>query len=205
MSFLWLDSGATLKHPIPTSDRRPENVSKTASAHAIHPRHDDHTDDQQLKAGKQATDAYTSNQSLPVSQNEIIASQIMSSPVITIQENTTVTRVWELLQENHFRHLPVTTLDQHRILGIVSDRSIAHSLAYAATNDTDIPALVDVMRKPVLVATAETDVRHIAKIMISQRIGAMPIVDENQHLLGIITRSDVLKMIVRNHDLTLWV
>ena len=213
MSFLWVDSGVTHVLPTAAHERKAENVSKIAAAQGVHQRVNDHEHDHEHengtvktpRKGEQAKNAYTDNQNLPVARNEIIAAQIMSRPVITIHESATTENIWKMLQENFFRHLPVTTPDQQQILGIVSDRSINQAIANASMNKTKPATISEIMRKPVLVATQDTNIRHIAKIMVSQRIGSIPIVDDNQHLLGIITRSDILNVIVRNHDLTLWV
>jgi len=48
-----------------------------------------------------------------------------------------------------------------------------------------------IMISPVLSAGLNTDARHIARLFVEQRIGAMPVADQGQ-LLGIITRSDIL-------------
>ena len=58
--------------------------------------------------------------------------------------------------------------------------------------------VLDICKTRILTATPDTELREIAKILIEEHIGSMPIVDENNHLLGIITRSDVLRTIVAN-------
>jgi len=59
--------------------------------------------------------------------------------------------------------------------------------------------------KKVLTATPETQIREIARVLIEQRKGVMPIVDANAHMVGIITRSDILRTIVNQAPLELWV
>ncbi|MBM4053968.1 MAG: CBS domain-containing protein [Planctomycetes bacterium] len=56
--------------------------------------------------------------------------------------------------------------------------------------------VLDICKRRILTATPDTELREIAKILIEEHIGAMPIVDENGNLLGMITRSDVLRAIV---------
>ncbi|TVM01082.1 MAG: hypothetical protein CV080_05975 [Candidatus Kuenenia stuttgartiensis] len=58
--------------------------------------------------------------------------------------------------------------------------------------------VLDICKTRILTATPDTELREIAKILIEEHIGSMPIVDENNHLLGIITRSDILRTIVAN-------
>jgi CBS domain-containing protein len=68
--------------------------------------------------------------------------------------------------------------------------------------DTTIRAIT---KTRVLTASRETAIRQIAFVMIEQRIGAMPIIDESGHLEGIITRSDILRAVVNQAPLELWV
>ena len=49
----------------------------------------------------------------------------------------------------------------------------------------------------------ETEIRLIADVLIKERIGAMPIVDEKEKLVGIVTRSDILRTVVKA-PLELW-
>lgn len=41
--------------------------------------------------------------------------------------------------------------------------------------------------------------------MFNQHIGALPIVDEKHQLLGLITRSDILRVIIKNEQMEFWV
>jgi len=59
------------------------------------------------------------------------------------------------------------------------------------------------MKTPVLTASQDTDVRHIARLFVSQRVGAMPIVSDGQ-VKGIITRNDILQAVMSNFLLELW-
>ena len=60
------------------------------------------------------------------------------------------------------------------------------------------------MKPRVLTANIETDVRHIVRLFIEQHIGAMPVMKAGV-LEGIVTRSDVLRAVVRHFSLELWV
>lgn len=49
---------------------------------------------------------------------------------------------------------------------------------------------------PVLVASPEAEFRAIARVLLEERIGALPIVSEAGGLMGMITRSDILRVLV---------
>ena len=50
----------------------------------------------------------------------------------------------------------------------------------------------DVMVSPVITAKPSSTVKEVAKLMVERRISAVPVVDENGYLLGVITRANLL-------------
>jgi len=53
----------------------------------------------------------------------------------------------------------------------------------------------DVMSSPVVAASAQITVQHVARMMINHRISGIPIVDGDQKLIGIITEGDLLRRV----------
>ena len=139
------------------------------------------------------------------------AHQIMTSPVITLSPETSITQAWTLFRERRFRHIPIVTQDR-KIYGIISDRDL---LRYAATSGKIPPyadnapeattSIAHLIKTRVISATADTEIRQIAKLLFEQRVGAMPIATDHGLLEGIITRSDILRTLVNNAPLELWV
>lgn len=163
---------------------------------------------QQKKAGS----AYSATSKIIRERGPALhAHQIMTSPVITLTPDTTITQAWRLFRERRFRHIPVVTADR-KIYGIISDRDL---LRYAATSGSIPPysenapesaTLITAMVKTrVIASTRDTEIREIAKILFEQRVGAMPVLTESGLLEGIITRSDILRTLINNAPLELWV
>ena len=53
-----------------------------------------------------------------------------------------------------------------------------------------------IMKKPVITVTPDTPIREAANLMLTHKIGGLPVVEGDQ-LVGIITESDIFRMIVR--------
>lgn len=53
-------------------------------------------------------------------------------------------------------------------------------------------------------ATPETDIREIARIMLDERIHAVPILDSHRRLVGILSARDLLRGIANHGPLELW-
>jgi acetoin utilization protein AcuB len=63
----------------------------------------------------------------------------------------------------------------------------------------------DIMQPKVLSAFPETPIREIARIMFEEKVGAVPILDkEKKHLVGIVTRADILRRVMNNPPLDLY-
>lgn len=62
----------------------------------------------------------------------------------------------------------------------------------------------DVYLPEVITADPQSDVRHVVKIMIDLKLGAIPIVDESDTLVGIVSKTDILKAVANLPKLQLW-
>jgi acetoin utilization protein AcuB len=130
------------------------------------------------------------------------ASDIMTETPITVTPATSVSEARAVMQQHHIRHLPV--LDAERLVGIVSERDIQRVLPSPATSLArwEIHHLLDklsvgeVMTRFVVAVKPEASLREAIGRMLRHRIGALPVV-EGRRLVGIITRSDVLRAFLR--------
>ena len=133
------------------------------------------------------------------------ASDIMSSPALTIGPEVSVGDAWAKFMDKKVHHMPVLS-SEGKLIGIVSDRDLLKKLII---NDGKIETardvtVNDVMCTEVLAAAPLTDIRRIAKAMLDHHIGAMPIVTGEGVIIGIITRSDILYAIIHQPELKLW-
>jgi acetoin utilization protein AcuB len=62
----------------------------------------------------------------------------------------------------------------------------------------------DVMLTPVATADPVTDIRRIVRVMLSYGQGGVPILDEREHLLGFVSRGDILRAVTTDPPLSLW-
>jgi len=156
-----------------------------------------------------AAQAYKVTEQLPIRPSVLLAEQVMSAPVVTLAPGAMISEALRQFRENAFRHLPVVS-SAGRLVGIVSERDILRRLAgltasyqpQASTSQDDVQ-VEQIMTPKVLTASVDTDVRYIARLFVEQKVGAMPVVRDHM-LHGIITRSDVLRAVMRHYVLELW-
>lgn len=126
----------------------------------------------------------------------------MTAPVKSIQRDATLLDAVLLLRSTGFRHLPI--VDGERLVGIISERDlhrVAPSLLVNITPDEynavfENTPLDRVMTLNPVTVTPTTPLRKAATILHEQKLGCLPVV-ENGHLVGILTVTDLLAVLVR--------
>lgn len=125
----------------------------------------------------------------------------MRTSLITLTKDATLARARELLHTHRIRHLPVVEGD--RLLGILTDRDIRQaspSSAAGISPDRTAAFLAQIpvseaMVKDVRTVSPYTTIEEAARLMIEHKIGCLP-VTESDRLVGIITETDILGVLV---------
>ncbi|RLL51540.1 CBS domain-containing protein [Mariprofundus sp. EBB-1] len=151
---------------------------------------------------------YHSAETISEKNPSLKAVQIMTTSVVYVLSSASVAVALKELESSQFRHIPVLS-DEYQLVGMISDRDIVRCMCgsgnvcvHCAKDKQEI-TVETIMKGNVLSASVDTDARYIARLFVEQRIGAMPITDEGQ-LVGMITRSDILKAVMVHFDLNLW-
>ncbi|HET9912485.1 MAG TPA: CBS domain-containing protein [Anaerolineales bacterium] len=125
----------------------------------------------------------------------------MTREVITISPNTTLAEAHKTMQEKRIRRLPV--VDHDRIVGIVTlgdvraaEPSRASSLSIWEMNDLLAKLKVaEVMTRHPMTIGQNASIGEAARIMLDNKFSGLPVVDESAHLVGIITESDIFRLV----------
>jgi len=130
-----------------------------------------------------------------------LARDLMTSPVQALSSDATVSDAWSLITHKGFRHIPIIAV-HGTLVGMVSDRDLRRHVP--GMNQGVQHRLAEIMTTRVISATPETDIREIARIMLDERIHAVPILDGNRRLVGILSARDLLSGIANHGPLELW-
>jgi len=128
--------------------------------------------------------------------------EIMVKEVATLDVNDELSLANDIMRLGRIRHLPV--VDGTRLAGIISERdlfrsSLAQALGYATKDSRDLMKtlrLKDVMVTGVITISPETELCEATKIMVQEKIGCLPVVEDNR-LVGLITETDILMQYVK--------
>jgi acetoin utilization protein AcuB len=127
----------------------------------------------------------------------------MSSPAVTIAPDTPFQEALKLMREYQFRRLPVLD-NKDKLVGIVSERDLLYVSPSPATslNVWELQYLLSklqvksIMTKEVITTTPDTPLEDAAHLMAENKIGGLPVVDEQGHVIGVITETDVFRSFV---------
>lgn len=126
-------------------------------------------------------------------KKEFFAIDVMTKPVKTMPMDAKLEDVRTLMKLDGIRHVPI--VNQHKFVGIISDRDL---LKLDMSGTFSFLKAEDSMNTIVIIADEETPLAHIARVLLEEKISAIPIINKDHHLSGMITRSDILKVVIYN-------
>ncbi|MGD8882658.1 MAG: CBS domain-containing protein [Desulfobacterales bacterium] len=131
----------------------------------------------------------------------MFVSRSMTRKVITVGPQVNIFEAQELMAQNQIRHLPVVE-ESGRLLGIVTDRDIRSALPYKffkkprskeeKKNFAQLQINEIMTRKPITISPNHT-IQDALLIIQDSKVGALPVVDEDHKLKGIISVRDLLR------------
>lgn len=213
---MFIEYGLNIQNPIPTKKLLERlavsKTERTAAARKVNPRvYQDHESDHVMGSGQEqiARETYQAVEHQEQDSPVLHARQIMTSPIVCLNNEMTVSEALQLFKQHKYRHMPVIT-KKGELTGIVADRDMLHFNSELSNNyeqqakHHNSDPISRIMSTPVLTANVETDVRYIARLFVAQHIGAMPIMAEGQ-LTGMITRTDIMRAVMQHFILELWI
>ena len=84
---------------------------------------------------------------------------------------------------------------QHKVVGFLSEQDCLSRMLVASYHDQMSAFVSDVMHKEVITVKPDTGIIELAQMMVQQKPKLYPVVDDNQRLIGVISRTNVLKAI----------
>jgi CBS domain-containing protein len=116
----------------------------------------------------------------------------MTREVLAVPPEAKLSRAADLMTRKRIRHLPVVS--GARLVGVLSDRDV---LKYEPLEVDDVRVGAAMTPAPITCLPGDT-VSHAAAIMLDHKIDCLPIVDAGGSLVGIVTSSDLLLLLVEN-------
>ena len=131
---------------------------------------------------------------------------LMTKKVYTVEPQDMIDRVFFLIHYEKVRHLPV--VEKGKVVGIVSDRDLykalgpkSNSNSIASEGTTELHVLpkkvAHIMHRGVITVQTDTYASKAASLMAENKIGALPVVDNKNKLVGILSATDILQVFAK--------
>ena len=129
--------------------------------------------------------------------------RVMNTYLVTVPPDTTIIKAKDIIEEKRINHLLIVDKNEN-LIGLISDRDVKQSWASPATTLSvhELNYLLTqltvemIMKKKIITISPDTTIEKAALIMQENRISALPVM-EGKKLVGIITTTDVLEVLLR--------
>ena len=133
--------------------------------------------------------------------DDVRVRDIMVTQVVTTSPNTTARDAWRLMEKNRIRHLPIVV--DRKLVGMISQRELyLYLTTFAIYSETAVQKkkpeelvkirIEQIMSRDPYTTGPVNTVGEAARVMAHHRLSALPVIDENHELVGIITTQDIL-------------
>lgn len=132
---------------------------------------------------------------------------IMTKKVRVTTEDATLASLRTLFAEARFQHVPVID-SMHRLVGIVSVKDYFKALSPVidSASDSTVDLYIQsrrvrqVMTSPVISVSQDVGILQAAALLVGHNISCLPVVDNQQRLIGIVSWKDIMRRIVQSQQ-----
>jgi CBS domain-containing protein len=134
---------------------------------------------------------------------------VMTTDVVSVHEDAGFKEIADLLIERGVSAVPVVSRHNNFVIGVVSEADLLHKVEFSG----ELPAgrlferrrhrtarekaggddAGSIMTTPAVTTSPDMKVADAARVMEGRQVKRLPVVDDDGHLVGIVSRSDLLK------------
>jgi acetoin utilization protein AcuB len=138
-----------------------------------------------------------------MNRHEAEVRQWMTAPPVVVTAQTSLLDAYQYMNENDIRRLPVVTRD-NMLVGILTMSDIQRTIPLffqGADLATDLllndQKVQQVMTQDPITIDPDDTIRDAAELMLEYQISGLPVV-ENGRVVGVITESDIFRLVVKS-------
>uniref|UniRef100_UPI0040480DFD CBS domain-containing protein n=1 Tax=Aliarcobacter sp. TaxID=2321116 RepID=UPI0040480DFD len=160
---------------------------------------------EQKNLNENAINTYKKMANIDTTEPVYHVQDIMTQECIYINNQSTILNAYNVLKEHKVSQIPVVSFGK-KIVGMINKKIILNLLMDDIENSKHIldKKIEDIYLNEVITADPISDIRRVAKVMIDFKLDAIPIVDENDILVGIVSKTDIIKAVSYIPRLQLW-
>lgn len=139
---------------------------------------------------------------------KVVVSDVMTTNVKAVSKYSEINEATRLLSENNISGLPVVD-NENFVMGVVSEADILsvagmreghtfkdilrHILGEPLPERKSGNTVDDIMSSPAITTKPDADIKEVARILDERKIKRLPVVDNRNRLIGIISRGDIVR------------
>ena len=123
--------------------------------------------------------------------------ELMSNP-ITIPKESTIADIAKIMLDEKIGRVLVT--ESAKITSIVTEKDLGMFLLADKSDRTLKQIPTNELAKPILAISKSAKIQECAKKMVENNIGSLAIISENNTIVGIITKTDLVRYFAKNHQ-----
>lgn len=157
------------------------------------------------KQNENALNSYKKMANIDTSDIVFHVKDIMTKDCIYIDIQSTINDAYISLNKLDIDQIPVVSFGK-KIIGMISKKMILDLLMDDIENSKYIlnKKIDDIKLLEIITADPISDIRRVAKVMVDFKLDAIAIVEENDILVGIVSKTDIIKAISHLPSLQLW-
>lgn len=127
----------------------------------------------------------------------------MTTTPITVMPDTPFMAAVRLMHKHRFRRLPVVD-EEGRLIGIVTERDLLFALPSPSSSPSALELdhmlfklrVGEIMIKNVISIQPDVPIEEAARVILEKKIGGLPVVADDNTVVGVITESDIFRTFV---------
>jgi CBS domain-containing protein len=128
------------------------------------------------------------------------ASNVMTSNLVAAREGSTAREIGTKLLIGNFNGLPVIN-SSIKVIGIVTAVDILRAIRQG--KNLDSVRAIDIMTQNPVVVKEDTEIKEVIDIILQRHIILVPVVNDQQRLVGVVSRLDLLRQNINEKFLTI--
>ena len=124
--------------------------------------------------------------------------ELITNP-ITVNPNTSLTKAREIILENKVKRIIV--VDKKKVIGVITEKDIAKKIYELGSKSIKTIKAKDFKSRQLFTLTKDNSVQDCAKMMKRHRISLVIILNKDNSLKGIVTKTNLIKVFLKNESI----
>jgi len=131
--------------------------------------------------------------------------ELMTHKPVIINDNLAITECYNLMMKHNVRQLLVRSDTSNYLKGMITKNMILdYMMDHIGVEEVGETPITDIYEKNIITTDPITDIRRAAKVMIDFNRNAIPVVDSEHRILGIVTRHNIVNAVATLPHLQIW-